>query len=184
MNDDYLQHWQAYQQGDEKALNVVCEALFSKLFFVFMKRCRHREQAEDLTQETLTRLIEQKDHKSIIDPLAWAFRTEKNLHYQDIRKENTHRKHEGTLKIMKEGNTHTLESRVYANEIIKIASGNLNPMDWKIFTMENQGYKDDEIADELKKGKKTIQNRKSELKKKLQKLLGNLLMFVLLIYFL
>jgi len=181
MNDEYLQHWNAYLEGDEKALNQVCELLFTRLFLVFMKRCRNREQAEDLTQETLTRLIEQEEHKTIRDPLAWAFQTEKNLHYQEARKLNTHRKHEGTLKIISQPIANSTEGRINAKEILKIISAHLNPIDRKIFKMETEGYKDDEIAEALDKGKKTIQNRKSEMKKKLQKILSSLLIFILLI---
>jgi len=86
----------AYADGDDRALNVVYDALAPRLFGFFLRRARSREVAEDLLQRTFLQMHRHRANflrGAAVAP--WAFAIGRRLFLDHVRDRGTERKRFG-----------------------------------------------------------------------------------------
>jgi RNA polymerase sigma-70 factor (ECF subfamily) len=86
----------AYADGDDRALNVVYDALAPRLFGFFLRRARNREVAEDLLQRTFLQIHRHRANflrGAAVAP--WAFAIGRRLFLDHIRDRGTERRRLG-----------------------------------------------------------------------------------------
>ncbi|MDD2553937.1 MAG: sigma factor, partial [Desulfotomaculaceae bacterium] len=72
---------------NEKSLTDLCSEYIETVYKYLLSMCRHRETAEDLTQETFTRAIIYLDKLKEETFLGWLLRIARNLYIDRWRKE-------------------------------------------------------------------------------------------------
>lgn len=78
------------QQGDKKALKDVVEAYYRIVLIYFKYLCKNTAQAEDLTHDTVLKMIENIDKVKVISERkfkAWVMIMGRNIFYDRLRKE-------------------------------------------------------------------------------------------------
>jgi len=176
------EHWEDFIHGNNAALTFVYEPLFEPLLFVALKYVRNTEVAQDITSEMFTRLLETEiavrktKWSQIRDIQAFLSTIIKCRAIDHIRQEKNRQR-------LRNEN---LTTPFYTDVKQKEELDHLNVCILKLPIEEQQllqlhlaGYNNEEIAERKNYNEKTVRNKLSLTRKKLNYLWKNLILILL-----
>lgn len=172
---------QSLQQGSHKAFEEVFMAYFTKVKCYILQLIRSESEAEELAQDVFVRLW--ANHPSIqtdksFDTYLFAMAHNAACNYLKHRLVRDNYE----AKAVPDEFTVTPEEILYAKEISLLIEMTVNQMPEqrkRIFRMSrNEGYSNDDIAQELQITKKTVENQLSLALKELRKVISVFLLFM------
>ena len=176
------EHWEDFIHGNNAALTFVYEPLFEPLLFVALKYVRNTEVAQDITSELFTSLLEtnitvrQTKWSQIRDIQAFLSTIIKCRAIDHIRQEKNRQR-------LRNEN---LTTPFYTDVKQKEELDHLNVCILKLPIEEQQllqlhlaGYNNEEIAERKNYNEKTVRNKLSLTRKKLNYLWKNLILILL-----
>ena len=176
------EHWEDFIHGNNAALTFVYEPLFEPLLFVALKYVRNTEVAQDITSELFTSLLEtditvrQTKWSQIRDIQAFLSTIIKCRAIDHIRQEkNRHR-----LRLENLTTPHyTYEKRKEELDHLNICILKLPLEEQQLLQLHLAGYNNEEIAERKNYNEKTVRNKLSLTRKKLNYLWKNLILILL-----
>ena len=169
-NIDNLELWERYLSGDQNALGKLYQQLFHKLFLFCYRSIQNKEEAKDIVQDAFRKLIEQKSTE-IYDLEGWLKNGIRFIVRTRYRDDKNHREHLDRYKSTLPSQTES-HSNIDAENLKQQIQTTLTPTNAKVIHLASQGFKNQEIAQELGITEKQVRNRKSESKKKLKNIIG------------
>ncbi len=176
------EHWEDFIHGNNAALTFVYEPLFEPLLFVALKYVRNTEVAQDITSELFTSLLETEiavrktKWSQIRDIQAFLSTIIKCRAIDHIRQEKNRQR-------LRNEN---LTTPFYTDVKQKEELDHLNVCILKLPIEEQQllqlhlaGYNNEEIAERKNYNEKTVRNKLSLTRKKLNYLWKNLILILL-----
>ena len=176
------EHWEDFIHGNNAALTFVYEPLFEPLLFVALKYVRNTEVAQDITSEMFTSLLETEiavrktKWSQIRDIQAFLSTIIKCRAIDHIRQEKNRQR-------LRNEN---LTTPFYTDVKQKEELDHLNVCILKLPIEEQQllqlhlaGYNNEEIAERKNYNEKTVRNKLSLTRKKLNYLWKNLILILL-----
>ena len=171
---NYERLQKAVTVDDEAQLRQLYIPCHNDLVLYCLGKFKNTELAEDAASETLRMLLEHPNPAAIPNLKAWLLTVARNACIKAI---TTQQRREGILaKIsgwFEKAQSPEAEHKLEEENLYETFKALLNQKDYYIFISEQQGYKDDEIANQLQMSAKTVANRKSMIKKQLKDKLGH-----------
>ncbi|WP_299553073.1 RNA polymerase sigma factor [Seonamhaeicola sp.] len=158
--------WDQYLDGDTAALKALIDRYNDPLFMFLVGKTRSRDIARELVQETWLKMIKHK--KGIKNFKAYLFKVASNA-WVDMNTKNNRLKSVGNAativngKVVKPEVFHKLES----DDITKMYRVCLTKNEHELWKLHCEGYNSEEISKRLSIAKKTVDNKKSIIRKKL-----------------
>jgi len=164
--------WHAFVCGDRNAFGGVYEYFHQVLTAYCLGRLKDTGMAENAASEVMVKLLNHPQPKEIEHLESWLFivaRNYCNTSYtrqqkrQDVLTQTGH--------VRNRPQPPEAELRLNAESVDKVIQDTLNDTDYRIWSLHQQGYKNNEIAVRLSLSEKTIANRKSAARAALRKAL-------------
>ena len=174
--------WIEFLHGNNQALTKVYEPYFQPLLFVALKYVRNTEVAQDLTSELFASLLE-TDTKTRIE--KWSQIRDVKAFLSTIVKCRAldHLKiQQNRTRILSENTQLFPAFEVDTNDDINQLSTCIEQLpsdEQELLRLHLAGYKNQEIAENLKYSEKTVRNKLSNSRKKLIYLWKNLIVLIL-----
>lgn len=158
--------WTNYLQGDRSAFKELIHRHNDSLLLFLLGKTRSKEMAREVAQETWLKMARHK--KGIENFKAYLFRVASNVWVDMNTKQN---KIKGV-----DHASHTLNGiavlpevlqKLVAEDISKMYSSCLTPVEHELWKLHCEGYTSEEISQRLSIQKKTVDNKKSMIRKKL-----------------
>lgn len=170
-NADVL--WDRYIKGDRSALKELINKFNDSLLLFLVGKTRNREIAKEIAQETWLKMAKHK--KGIKNFKAYLYRVASNA-WVDMNTKNNKIKHaDNTASII---NGIAVKPDVFhklgTEDITKMYRSCLTENEHELWKLHCEGYNSGEIAKQLSIEKKTVDNKKSIIRKKLIKQIKNL----------
>lgn len=166
---DYQNMSSAFASSDAKTLKKMYQPCHQDLMLYCLGKFKDYELAQDAASETLMKLLEHQDPTQIPNLKAWMLTVARNACLKVIATKN---RREGILDSISLWISGKQRAAVYdklnQESIDLMIRSVLNEKDQKIWSYEEQGYQEEEIAEFLKISSKTIANRRSMIKKKIK----------------
>ena len=181
MGNDFL--FTRIKQGDEKALEK-----FTKENYLFFSALANRyvndvQEAEDIVQEVLIRLWENRRHYQDITCLrSFVYTMIRNQSLNLIRNRKRSSQHFHLLPEEEENNFFNILVEEESNRLLFNAINTLAPQSAAIIQLSLQGLKNEEIARELSISENTVKVLKYRSLKKLRQLLHHRIFNILAFY--
>ena len=181
MGNDFL--FTRIKQGDEKALEK-----FTKENYLFFCALANRyvndvQEAEDIVQELLIRLWENRRHYQDITCLrSFVYTMIRNQSLNLIRNRKRSSQHFHLLPEEEENNFFNILVEEESNRLLFNAINTLAPQSAAIIQLSLQGLKNEEIARELSISENTVKVLKYRSLKKLRQLLHHRIFNILAFY--
>lgn len=176
------EHWEDFIHGNNAALTFVYEPLFEPLLFVALKYVRNTEVAQDITSELFTSLLETE---IAVRKTKWSQIRDIQAFLSTIIKCRAidHTRQEKNRQRLRNEN---LTTPFYTDVKQKEELDHLNVCILKLPIEEQQllqlhlaGYNNEEIAERKNYNEKTVRNKLSLTRKKLNYLWKNLILILL-----
>lgn len=171
------------KQGDSLAFEQVFAAYYEKLYFFLIKKTRSSYIAEEIVQETFTRLW--KYRSSLDEQLSLSsqiFRIARTALIDLYRREAKHEKIQLSNSDSKPESIEPVSTRELT-ELIGRAIQKLPPIRRKIFTMSRiDGFSYREIAAQLSISQKTVENHISHALRQLREFMIDYLLILVFFF--
>jgi RNA polymerase sigma-70 factor (ECF subfamily) len=161
-------HWREFLKGDNEALGELYSELFEPLVFISIFYVKNNEAARDIVSELFVNLIttplDERKRKwaSVNSCKAYLTMVVKNKSIDYLRKVKNH----ATIAEQAPVNL-TENSADFSNDILAI----LPSKEYAIFQLHLDGFKNEEIAQKQNLTEKTVRNKLSISRKKMEKVL-------------
>ena len=166
----YRRMQEAVDQGRSQELLTLYEPCFQDLMVYCLGKCKNLEMAEDAASETLKAFLEHPNKKGIPNLKAWLLSVAHNITIKMLDKEIRRGKILDRIgETMSTLHEMDIDAQLDFDALDQVIESILNGNDYRIWKLEGQGFKDEEIAQKLEMNPKTVSNRKSLIKKALRK---------------
>ena len=165
-NDDADVLWSNYLEGDRSALKELVHRFNGPLLMFLLGKTKDRELAKEIAQETWLKMTKHK--KGIKNFKAYLYKVASNASIDMYTKNN---------KLKSVGNAATsingiavkpeVLHKLGAEDIIKMYRSCLTDVEYELWRLHCEGYNSEEIAQQLSIQRKTVDNKKSIIRKKL-----------------
>lgn len=166
--------WESHIHGDMSRFNQYYLPCHKRLTMFCLGKLKDLELAENAASDTLVKLMQQESPEEIRDIESWLFTVARNQCLTYLNKENNRRDIRDKLQV-----TWTKEQRPEGEDALglqdmqSVISSTLSEKDHKIWTLHLEGFRNEEIAEQMGMPEKTVANRKSEARRKLRKALAH-----------
>lgn len=165
-------------------IEQICNQYQDFLYSVAIKVVKSPQAANDIVQNVLLKLWENRNHISSIQNMqAWLYRVVKNELIDFLRKTAADNKLKNKLWENMQSASADTEERIdekYCKDIIEKAVSNLPPQRKLIYTLNrDNGLNYQQIADELSISKHTVKNHLSLALRSIQRFVSGSLGFIL-----
>lgn len=163
----------AIKKADEKAFAEVYNQFHQKLYYYFLKRSGHKENARELTQQTFIKLWNCRKTLSEIHSIdANCFTIANSVLIDFLRKQAVETKNRKQAQQFFENETEQIRyshSDFESHDYLQAAAGNLPPVRRNVFMLKIiKGYSNKEIAEQLSISVKTVEDHYSKALRKIR----------------
>ncbi|UJH68549.1 RNA polymerase sigma factor [Allomuricauda sp. SCSIO 65647] len=171
-NDDADVLWSNYLQGDRSALKELINRFNDPLLMFLLGKTRDREVAREIAQETWLKMTKHK--KGIKNFKAYLYKVASNAWIDMYTKQNKIKSVENAASSI---NGIAVKPEVFhklgAEDITKMYRSCLTDGEYELWSLHCEGYNSEEIAQRLSLQRKTVDNKKSIIRKKLMSEMKN-----------
>ncbi|MEM6628271.1 MAG: RNA polymerase sigma factor [Bacteroidota bacterium] len=169
----YKRMQDAVVNGRRQELLRLYQPCFEDLMLYCLGKCRNMEMAEDAAAETLKALLEHPDPKRIPNLKAWLLSVAHNISIKMLDKKVRRKRILDNLSPnLPKSEEMDISEQLDMEGLEKKIRSFLPERDFLIWSWEQQGFKDQEIAEKLDMNPKTVANRKSLIKKEIRQKFG------------
>ncbi|MGX1930578.1 RNA polymerase sigma factor [Flagellimonas sp. 2504JD4-2] len=165
-NDDADVLWDNYLQGDRSALKELIGRYNDSLLMFLLGKTKNREIAREIAQETWLKMAKHK--KGIKNFKAYLYKVASNVWVDMNTKNNKIKSVENPAPAI---NGIAVKPEVLhklgAEDIVKMYRSCLTDGEYELWNLHCDGYNSKEIAQRLSIQRKTVDNKKSIIRKKL-----------------
>jgi RNA polymerase sigma factor (sigma-70 family) len=171
-NEQY--HWSKFLKGDNQALGELYSELFEPLVFISIFYVKNNEAARDIVSDLFVQLIttslEERKRKwvSVNSCKAYLTIAVKNKSIDFVRKVKNQTAISEQIPL-----NLTENSADFSDDILEV----LSSTEQEIFQLHLDGFKNEEIAQKQKLTEKTVRNKLSISRKKMEKVFKSFLFF-------
>jgi RNA polymerase sigma-70 factor (ECF subfamily) len=165
-------HWREFLKGDNDALGELYSELFEPLVFISIFYVKNNEAARDIVSELFVKLIttslDERKRKwaSVNSCKAYLTMAVKNKSIDYLRKVKNH------ATIVEQTPVNLTENLAdFSADVLEV----LSSKEHEIFQLHLDGFKNEEIAQKQNLTEKTVRNKLSISRKKMEKVLKSLI---------
>ncbi len=148
------------KQGDQQAFDVLFKKYAPRLYFFVFRFFNNRPAAEEIVQDTFVKIWDTRDRINVDQHFStYLFTIAKHLIYNRFRYELVERKYREFI-LQHSGDSYSIEHDIVAKQLKEYlldGIGRLPAQQKEILLLRNQGYDNDEIAQQLQLSKRTVE---------------------------